>query len=209
MAQILKEEMRARLVAAALEVFGKKGFQGASLAEIAKRAGTATANVYRYYPNKEALLDGAIPPELVREHWRRLEASVASLSHLTDPDREPAGSPEGEALLNFWIEHRLAVAFLLDRAEGSRHAGVGVRFVKRLLALTIAELERADPEVELSATDRWILQQIFEGTRRTLAEILGRFDDAAEIRAAVGAFRLYQRAGLQNFARGLSRRRAQ
>lgn len=203
--QVLKEEVRQRLQAAALREFASAGFEGTSLAKVAQRAGMATANVYRYYESKEALFDSVVPVELVKRHWRLLEASVHSLSHLTDRSAAPHGTAEGGALLDFWIEHRLAVAILLDRAQGTRHAGVAERFVKRMVAATMEELERAQPGLALSPSERLVLEQIFEGTRRCLATILFTLKDEAAIRESVEAFRRYQRAGLQNFALGLRR----
>jgi TetR/AcrR family transcriptional regulator, fatty acid metabolism regulator protein len=52
-----RREMKRRLiVAAASEVFGKKGFSGATISEIAARAGIAEASIYQYFRNKGDLL---------------------------------------------------------------------------------------------------------------------------------------------------------
>ena len=45
-----------RLMEAAREVFARDGIQGARMAKVAKTAGCARATLYRYFPNKEALL---------------------------------------------------------------------------------------------------------------------------------------------------------
>jgi AcrR family transcriptional regulator len=45
-----------RLMEAAREVFARDGIQGARMANLAKTAGCARATLYRYFPNKEALL---------------------------------------------------------------------------------------------------------------------------------------------------------
>lgn len=55
MPQIKKEEVRDRLYLAAKKEFFKKGFQEASLRNIAKEAKVSLANVYSYHPNKDAL----------------------------------------------------------------------------------------------------------------------------------------------------------
>src|SRR4051812_37372769 len=48
-------ETRARLIAAALEVFGHKGFDGASTREIADAAGANLAAIVYHFGSKEAL----------------------------------------------------------------------------------------------------------------------------------------------------------
>jgi TetR/AcrR family transcriptional regulator, fatty acid metabolism regulator protein len=51
------------IIAAALEVFGEKGFYNATIAEIAKAAGVSEATIYEYFGSKEDLLF-AIPGEI-------------------------------------------------------------------------------------------------------------------------------------------------
>lgn len=52
-------EKRKRILAAAVALFGQKGFHEARIAEIAARAGVAEGTVYLYFRNKEDLL-GAV-----------------------------------------------------------------------------------------------------------------------------------------------------
>ncbi len=52
-----KGEMRRRaILEAAVDVFGKKGYGGATISEIAGKAGVAEASIYQYFKNKEDLL---------------------------------------------------------------------------------------------------------------------------------------------------------
>lgn len=48
-----KETTRKRIVAAALELFGRKGFDASTTKEIAKRAGVAEGTVFNYFETKE------------------------------------------------------------------------------------------------------------------------------------------------------------
>ena len=55
MEQKKSTQKRKKLLAAALDVFSKYGFQGASLDEIAQLADMHKSNIFYYYENKEAL----------------------------------------------------------------------------------------------------------------------------------------------------------
>ncbi|MDY5742525.1 MAG: helix-turn-helix domain-containing protein, partial [Lachnospiraceae bacterium] len=55
MAQVLKEEVRNRILEAAEKVFYKKDYRGAKLTEIAKEADIPVALIYTYFKNKEVL----------------------------------------------------------------------------------------------------------------------------------------------------------
>ncbi len=50
-----KEQTRAELVAAAAKVFARRGFQGASIQEIAREAGYSTGAIYWYFQGKDDL----------------------------------------------------------------------------------------------------------------------------------------------------------
>jgi len=55
-----------RILNSAIKIFGEKGFQNATIAEIAKDAGIGDATIYEYFKNKENLLL-AIPVEITKE----------------------------------------------------------------------------------------------------------------------------------------------
>jgi AcrR family transcriptional regulator len=67
---------RAELLDAALAVFAERGFEHATLQEVADRAGVTKGGVYHYFDSKEALL-----LELMRE---RLVPAVAGREQLVD-----------------------------------------------------------------------------------------------------------------------------
>ena len=60
MAQVLKEEVRNRILEAAEKVFYKKDYRGAKLTEIAKEADIPVALIYTYFKNKEVLFDAVV-----------------------------------------------------------------------------------------------------------------------------------------------------
>jgi AcrR family transcriptional regulator len=203
MPQVLKAEVRERILEAALAAFAESGYAAATMSGIARGAGMAVANLYRYYGSKEELFDAAVPREIVARFEQLLERSVHAHARLAGlaPKGDQAAAAE---LLDFWIEHRLVVVILLDRAESSVHAGFGRRFVERLVSLSICEIRKAHPGVVVHREARLVLEQIFENTRRMIAVLLESCADEREIRRAVAAFRSYQVAGLAAFARGLA-----
>jgi len=99
-----EDDTAGRLVAAAIEVFAEKGYDGAGVAEIARRAGLSTGAIYSRFSGKAELLLEAIAAagggELDRLFAQAVEgASVADIlaaigTHLIDsPD------PTNRALL--------------------------------------------------------------------------------------------------------------
>jgi AcrR family transcriptional regulator len=203
MPQVLKAEVRERIVHAALAAFAKGGFTATTMSDIARGAGMAVANLYRYYASKEELFEAALPAALVERFEALLEQSVrahAALAGAASERDEAAGSE----LLDFWIEHRLVVLILLERSIGSIHEGFGQRFVARLVGLTLGVIRAQNPGVVVPREARLVLEQIFENTRRMIGAILAASEEERAIRRAVAAFRAYQVAGLAAFSRWLA-----
>lgn len=64
MAQVLKDEFREKIHAAALQEFFDFGFDDASMRKIALKADMSVGNLYRYYPNKEQLFNALVADTL-------------------------------------------------------------------------------------------------------------------------------------------------
>jgi hypothetical protein len=110
-------------------------------------------------------------------------------------------------MLRFWIEHRLAVVVLLARAQGTAYEAFGERFVVKLVTTTIAQIRKHQPSLRVSASARFVLQRIFEGTRHTLAAILEQHENERELRDAIEGFWSYQVPGLRGFTAWVTRDR--
>lgn len=86
------DDKRARLLAAALDLFETRGFDAVAVPEIAAKAGVAVGTVYRYFETKEALVNalyrqwkqayndlvlapapkGMSPRDLFSRYWHRM-----------------------------------------------------------------------------------------------------------------------------------------
>jgi AcrR family transcriptional regulator len=198
MPQVLKDEVRSRILDAARAEFAERSFLGATMATIAARAELGTASLYRYYASKESLFDAAIPAEIAESFESLLARRVRALGASLERSKDDAG----DEIFAFWTAHRLAVVVLLDRAEGTPYASFPDRFVDRLVSLSVEQLRAGAPGVRIDATTRFVLRRIFEGTRATLAAILVEHEDERTMREAIETFWTYQLAGL----RALSKR---
>lgn len=122
------------ILAAALELFEEKGFDGTAVPELARRAGVGTGTIYRYFATKEALLNalyqrwksaqntyvlGEMPPDLtIRErfglYWRRMAGFARA---------------EPRALRFMELHHHAAYLDQTSRALGERYRAVASGFI--------------------------------------------------------------------------------
>lgn len=75
------EETRSRILAAALELFHERGFDAATMRDIAERAGVATGAAYYYFASKDAIVL-AFYHRATKEMAPQLEAVLAGSSDL-------------------------------------------------------------------------------------------------------------------------------
>ena len=88
-------DTRARIVAAAMELFWEKGFGSTSIADILGRAGVNSGSLYHYFPGKQDLLvavletyrDG-IGPMLLDPTWEGVEEPIGRVFALLAKYRE-------------------------------------------------------------------------------------------------------------------------
>jgi AcrR family transcriptional regulator len=198
MPQVRKPEVDHRIRDAALRRFAADGYERTSMGAIAATAKVATGNLYRYYPDgKQQLFETVATEELASD----LEALVRARGRalLLPLDDSSSASPQAAELLDFWVEHRLEVVVLLDRATGTRFADYGARFTQLLVDLAVERL--SDHGTNPDDDARHLLHTIFDNTRRALVAILDHHQDAAAIRHAVAGFWAYQLPGLDGFYR--------
>jgi AcrR family transcriptional regulator len=94
----------AAILNAALDAFGAQGFHGASMRDVAKRAGTSLSNLYNYVPSKSRLL-----AEVLR---RANDELAARLRAAVDEAGDDAASRLREAVrayVRFIVEHQVAM----------------------------------------------------------------------------------------------------
>lgn len=137
-------QRRAAILAAAVEVFGARGYHGASIELIAREAAVSKALIYEHFASKREL-HVSLLEEHVGELFGRLQANAAAGA--TGEERLRGGIT---AFFAFVEEHREAFRLLFRDAADPEVAGVLEAVQEQVTALLVA-LMQADPDV---ATDQ-------------------------------------------------------
>ena len=200
MPQVLKEDVRLRIRQSALQSFAERGYLGTTMAEVAARAGMATANLYRYYPSKADLFYDVVPDDLVAELERVVARRLQNFAALVN--RDGVRADVADEMMTFWLTHRLESVVVMAGAAGTRHQDV----VARLTNLSVETLVDALPPGAVGASERDLIESIWANTPRIIARILKRNDTEPSVRAAITSFWQYQVAGLTALLRHLDNR---
>jgi AcrR family transcriptional regulator len=133
----------ASLIEAAAAVIAERGYESATMAEIAARAGAQIGSLYRFFPNKEVLADALIRRhgELIEQAFGKIEDRAASLSV----------NELADALVNVLVElhdeTKAVVALLEARSEWSaRRAEFRTAALHRIVQILTLRSPRLGPE---------------------------------------------------------------
>jgi AcrR family transcriptional regulator len=194
MAQYLKDEVQEAIQAAALEVFARKGFRSASMAEIASAARVSTGNIYRYFENKSALYEAVLPDTFVATLQRLLRQRVEAAKGVEDVRKLEPTAPYrlvSEEVLAFCLAHRLRVVVLLSSPEGTPHEHFAEELVQFLIKAATAHFH-ARP----ARPTRFALEELYRNYVTSLGRILRHLEEERDVREAVEALARYHLTGL-------------
>ena len=149
--QMLKEDIRGRILTVARQQFGQKGYSKTSMREIAELAGVGVGNIYNYFTNKDELFREVVRPVLcaleamLQEHHgirgedimmmrseKYLKSCINEYVSLMDKHHALMGillfRAQGSSLERFREDYTDRSTELVHAAEASRNQYVGVRF---------------------------------------------------------------------------------
>lgn len=80
------EERSVEILASIRQVFAEKGFDGASMQDLARSAGMSVGNFYRYFPSKAAIVQAMCGLDMaeIQRDFTAVQASEAPLACLRD-----------------------------------------------------------------------------------------------------------------------------
>lgn len=114
--QVLKEEVRKRLLHAAMEEFANHGYETTSLRTIARHANVTPGNIYAYFQSKEAILDAILAPTLSLLHEQiALMSKGDSITSISFPLL-------ASRITDLYLRNKKQFVILMTKAQGTKYA---------------------------------------------------------------------------------------
>ena len=163
--QMLKEDIRGRILTVAKQQFGQKGYSKTSMREIAELAGVGVGNIYNYFTNKDELFREVVRPVLcaleamLQEH--HLEAMLQEHHGIRGEDIMMMRSEKYlksciDEYVSLIDKHRSLMEILLFRAQGSSLERFRENYTDRsteLVKAWFASMQRKHPEINTAVSD--------------------------------------------------------
>ncbi|MGD0490827.1 MAG: CerR family C-terminal domain-containing protein [Steroidobacteraceae bacterium] len=172
------EETRARIIAAAMRLFGEKGYEGASTRDIAAAAGVNAPALQYYFDNKEGVLRACI--EFIADRaWDSLSEGVVEAERLIDQ------GADDETLIEAYCD-------IQTRAAEFKFKAADQDDWRLFMARQQAGL---DPDIGFEAVFRRISVRTFAVAAAIIGRLTGRPADDEEVRiravALSGQFQVF------------------
>ena len=153
--QVLKDDIRGRILTVARQRFERKGYSKTSMREIAELAGVGVGNIYNYFTNKDELFREVVRPVLCA-----LEAMLQEHHGIRGEDIMMMRSEKYlksciDEYVSLIDKHRALMGILLFRAQGSSLERFRENYTDRsteLVKAWFASMQRKHPEINRQRT---------------------------------------------------------
>ena len=154
--QVLKEDIRSRILKVARQQFAQKGYAKTSMREIAGLAGVGVGNIYNYFANKDELFRAVVRPVLYS-----LEAMLQEHHGIRGEDIMMMRSEKYlktciDEYVSLIDKHRERMEILLFRAQGSSLEHFRESYTDRSTEVVKAwfvSMQQKHPEINTAVSD--------------------------------------------------------
>ncbi len=136
--QVLKDEVRAKILKEAKDLFVKHGFEKASMNMIARRAEVSKSNLYNYFCSKEEIFY-----RLTGKAYDQIDTMFKNLlKHDELFNLDEFTSSVSQELMRLLTEYREEILLIVDCSKGTRFENVKDEFINRLQEHSLFEFKK-------------------------------------------------------------------
>ena len=119
MPQILKQEIKERILASALDSFLENGYRDTSMQQIAQKAGIAAGNIYNYFKSKELIFSTLADPVLqeVKAIFKPFAGGLPTINPKSGMD---IAEKRMNAFIKVYQKNRKVFVLLFEKSDATR-----------------------------------------------------------------------------------------
>jgi AcrR family transcriptional regulator len=119
MMQILKDDIRKKIIHTATQLFYQQGFEKASTRQIANELDMSVSNLYKYFENKEDIFD-----DIIKVYYENYQAGFSKfIAHENDDSFGNESSQFlAKAIFESIKDNQIKFVLLMDKSKGTKYA---------------------------------------------------------------------------------------
>ena len=199
MAQTLKSDIRELILDAAIDCFFERGFQNTSLNDIAKKAGIAVGNLYRYFKDKEDIFYSSIPGENIENLRKILELKFKSNHGLPVCPGNMADSVIQNELIDMIAANRKYLYIVFLKSEGTKYSKLKEELTIFLAGLFRQYRESINKESgkKMTEEENFLSIQVYRSLIDSFCAVMRENEEADMIKALCRQLLSYHFTGLE------------
>lgn len=121
MPQVLKKEIRQKIITAAKEALLEKGFLKVSMREISGKSEVSLSNIYNYYPSKDSMLEGVLEDTIIefKKAEKKIEKTLKNKQKLLYLNFDKS-QKYAVKIIDFVLQHKENLKILAFKSNGSK-----------------------------------------------------------------------------------------
>ena len=172
--QILKDDIRDAILKASVNEFYKNGFENTSMRTIAKKTNVTVGNLYRYYKNKEEILDVIVQPVLsTLMHFSEHHAEIHEKFKSQNLSRDESIDKIVNIFTDLFLNYRKEIIILLDGSKNTKYENMKEHMIKLYTSNVMDHFREMYPKNKLKTYEvlaRALAISILEGVCEIIRE---------------------------------------
>ncbi len=144
MPQILKPEIKEKILKSALDSFLENGYRSASMQQIAQNAGIAAGNIYNYFKSKELIFSTLVSP-VVAEVKAIFKPFVGGLPSFHPGDRMNIAEKKMGEFIKVYQNHRKVFVLLFEKSDSTRFETMRTDVIESMASAVIQMKNKLTP----------------------------------------------------------------
>jgi AcrR family transcriptional regulator len=179
--QYLKYEVRNSIVEEALKEFMEKGYEGASIRNIARKSNTSVGNIYKYFESKEDLYEN-----LIGSVYHRLMDYISQFDKVELNEKAQLIFYElMEKIMEIFNENSTEIAILLNRSSGSKYENCKSIFVDFITRIVTESMKYELSMKGKRLRDDFVIYLVSYSLVESIAIIVKERHDGEEVRKLI------------------------
>ena len=188
--QVLKPEIREKILTAAERVFYEDGFSNASTRRIAEEVGISVSNLFKYFENKEAIFSAIIDP-----FYHRTKANLEALFGEQHEEMDARIIDiASQQIISAMMTNRRKFVLLMGQSDGTWYASFKDEIIEMLAKHLAESVNRAILKDQFIL---WVFARNFFAGLLKIAE--NSTGDITFVTENVNALVRYHMAGIAQF----------
>lgn len=184
--QTLKDEVRNNILQAALMEFAEKGYEKASMRNIANNAKITVGNMYRYFRNKEDLFYSVTSPA-----YERLTEFISEQNIPKNVDKEAENiniDQQANRLVDIYLQHRTELIIIIEGSKGSKYEGAKNEMIKLVENIVKKMLVAKSLENTFIYKDPYFIHVLSVSVAEGVIKIFKKYESETDIRERIQLF---------------------